>query len=40
MRSIEQIAERNGGSMEYQAQDNVFCTTVLLSMVTAPDEDE
>ncbi|MBQ4051349.1 MAG: GHKL domain-containing protein [Oscillospiraceae bacterium] len=40
MRSIEQIAERNGGSMEYQAQNGVFCTTVLLSMVTSPYEDE
>lgn len=40
MRSIEQIAERTGGSMEYQVRDGVFQTTVLLSMIMAPDEEE
>ena len=39
MRSIEQIAERTGGSMEYQINGQVFQTTVLLNMIL-PDEGE
>lgn len=40
MRSIEQIAERTGGSMEYETAGDTFRTTVLLSMIMAPDEEE
>lgn len=39
MRSIEQIAERTGGSMEYRINGQVFQTTVLLNMIL-PDEEE
>lgn len=40
MRSIEQIAEKTGGSMEYQIQGNLFQTTVLLNMILPSEEDE
>ncbi|MCI8601922.1 MAG: GHKL domain-containing protein [Oscillospiraceae bacterium] len=33
MRSIEQIAEKTGGSMEYKAEKQMFQTTVLLNMI-------
>jgi len=40
MRSIEQIAEKTGGSMEYQIQGDLFQTTVLLNMILPSEEEE
>ena len=38
MKSIEQIAERTGGSMEYIVQDEIFQTTVLLNTILPTEE--
>jgi hypothetical protein len=38
MRSIAQIAEKTGGSMEYESRDGIFTVTVLLNVVLSEEE--
>ena len=38
MQSIAQIAEKTGGSMEYESRDGVFTVNVLLNRILSEEE--